>query len=65
MKAFILDVTPEMVFIDFSGREFVGKSRTSTFRASLGKFGQKSFAPQKICLLLYTYVQEVHHTRTL
>jgi len=35
---------------DLCGRKYVGKSHTNTFRASLGKFRQKSFAPQKICL---------------
>jgi len=33
--------------------KMVGKSCTTTFWASLGKFGQKSFAPPKICLLLH------------
>jgi len=37
---------------DLSGRKFAGKSRTKNFRARLGKFGQKSFAPPKIYLLL-------------
>ena len=31
----------------------MGKSRTKIFRAGLGKFGQKSFAPPNMCLLLY------------
>jgi len=38
------------------GRKFVGKSRTKTFWASLGKFGQKSFVAKissKIFLLLH------------
>jgi len=34
---------------------FVGKSCTKNFRASLGKFGQKSFAPPKFASS-YTYV---------
>jgi len=33
--------------------KMVGKSCTTTFLASLGKFGQKSFAPPRICLLLH------------
>jgi len=40
------------VFMFFVWRKFLGKSRTKTFRANLGKFGQKSFAPPKIWLLL-------------
>jgi len=32
---------------------FVGKTRTKTFRASLGKFGKKSFALPKTWLLLH------------
>jgi len=37
------------------GRKFLGRSRTTTVRASLGKFRQKSFAPPKICLLLHLW----------
>jgi len=33
----------------------VGKSCTTTFWASLGKFSQKVFAPPKICLLLHLW----------
>jgi len=36
------------------GRKFLGKSHATTFRASLGKFGQKSFAPSKFACS-YTY----------
>jgi len=48
-----LEVTSKKSLHDLCGRKFIGKSPTTTFRASLGKFGQKSFAPPKICLLLY------------
>jgi len=40
---------------DLCDRKFVGRSRTKSFRASLGKFGQKSFAPPKISLLLHLW----------
>jgi len=40
-------------------RNFVGKRRTKTFRASLGKFGQKSFAPQNVACS-YTYAFDRH-----
>jgi len=43
------------VFVIFVGEKFVGKSCTTTFRASLGKFRQKSFALQNICLLLHLW----------
>jgi len=33
------------------------------FRASLGEFGQKSFAAQKICLLLYSHVLRNHRLK--
>jgi len=33
---------------DLCGRKFVGKSGRTTFRKSLGKFGQKSFAPPNV-----------------
>jgi len=46
-----LEVTPKNGLHDFCERKFVGKSRTTTFPASLGKFGQNSSAPPKICLL--------------
>jgi len=36
------------------------QSRTKTFRASLGKFGQKSFAPPKIFLLLHLRTSTLH-----
>jgi len=39
-------------FHDLRGRVFAGKSCKKTFRKSLGKFGQKSFATPKISLLL-------------
>jgi len=39
---------------DLCGRKFIGKSRTTTFRASLWKFGLISFAPQKFACC-YTY----------
>ena len=44
----ILKVTPKKSLTDLCERKFVGKiSHTKTFHASLGKFGQKSFAPPK------------------
>jgi len=52
MKTF-LEVTPKKILNILCGRTILGKSHTTTFRASLGTFGQKSFAPPKICLLLY------------
>ena len=36
------------------------KSDPNFFRASLGKFGQKSFAPPNICLLLYLWYTYEH-----
>jgi len=57
IKAF-LEVTPKRSSVhDLCGRKFVGKSRTTTFWASLGKFGQRSFAPPKFCLLLHLWLQ--------
>jgi len=50
---FTLEVTPKKELHDLCGRKFVGKIAQKTFRASLGKFGQKSFAVPKICLLLH------------
>ena len=38
----------------------VGKSCTTTFWASLGKFGRKSFAPPKMCLLLHLCIEPKH-----
>jgi len=41
---------------DFCGKKFVSKSRTTTFRTSLGKSGQKSYAPQNFaCSCTYTF----------
>jgi len=42
---------------DLCWGKFVGKSRTTTFWASLGIVGHKSFAPQKICLLLHLWME--------
>jgi len=39
---------------DLRGRKFVGKSRRTTFRASLGQFGQKK---QKICMAATPMIQ--------
>jgi len=47
-----LELTHKKGLHDLCGRKFVGKSCRKMFRASLRKFGQKSFAPPKICLLL-------------
>jgi len=44
---------------DLCGSKFVGKSRTKTFRTSLGKFGQKSFATPKIFLFLHLWDAEI------
>jgi len=52
---FTLEVTPKKELHDLCGRKFVGKIAQKTFRASLGKFGQKSFAVPKICLLLHLW----------
>jgi len=41
------------VFMSLSGRKFVDKSCTRTFSGNLEKFGEKSFASPKICLLLH------------
>jgi len=51
MKTFFGGHTEKGLY-DLRGRTFVGKSCTKTFRESLGKFGQKSFATPKISLLL-------------
>jgi len=52
MKTF-LEVTPKKGLHDLCGRKVGGKIAQKAFRASLGKFGQKSFALPKICLLLH------------
>jgi len=44
-----LEVIPKTVFMMFVGKNI----NTKAFLASLGKFGQKSFASPKICLLLH------------
>jgi len=49
---FFLEVISRKGFNDLCGKTFVGKSRTITLRANLGKFGQNSFASPKISLLL-------------
>ena len=56
MKLFFAGCTKKGLH-DLCGRKYVGKSRPKTFRASLGKFEQKSFAPPKICLLLQLWLQ--------
>jgi len=53
IKTIFLEVTPKTGLHILCGRKFVGKRHTKTFSSSLGKFGQKSFAPPKICLLLH------------
>ena len=55
MKTFFLffEAIPKK---DFCGRKFVGKSRTYTFRASLGNFGQNPSHPQKFaCSNTYVF----------
>ena len=42
------EVTPKRGLHDLCGRKFVGKSRTKTFRASLGKFGQNPSNPKNL-----------------
>ena len=52
IRADILWRSHQKVHNDPCRKEFVGKSCTKTFLGCLGKFGQKSFATPKICLLL-------------
>jgi len=47
MKTLFMEVTPKNGFHDLCGGKSVWKIRTLSFRASLWKIGQKSFAPQK------------------
>ena len=55
---YFLKVTSKKGLDDLCERKFVGISRTKTFRASLGKFWKKSFAPPKIaCSFTYVYCQ--------
>jgi len=49
------EVTPKKGLHDLCGKIFGRKSRTKSFQKHLGKFGQKSFAPPKICLLLHLW----------
>ena len=56
VKTIFSEVTPKKGLYDLCGRKSVGKTRTKTFRASLGKVGQKSFAPPKIACS-YTYAR--------
>jgi len=46
-----LEVTRKTGFHCLCGRKYVEKRLTKTFRANSGKFGRKSFAPPKMCLL--------------
>jgi len=48
-----LELTPKMVFMIVVGENLWAKIPQKAFLASLGKFGQKSFALPKICLLLH------------
>jgi len=48
-----LEVIPKRGLHKLCGSKFVGKIRTRTFHASLGKFGKKFFATPKICLLWF------------
>jgi len=52
-----MEVIPEKVFMICVGENIRTKSCLKTFRASLGKFGQKSFVPPKIRLLLHLCLQ--------
>jgi len=54
MKTFLGGHTKKSLH-DLCGRKFVRKSHRTIFRASLGKLGQKSFAPLKICSLLHLW----------
>jgi len=56
MKTFFGDDT-QNVLHDICGRNFVGKSRTETFRESVGKLGQKSFSPPKNFLLIHLWLR--------
>ena len=53
VKTIVSRATPKKGLYVLCGRKFIGKTRTKTFRASLGKVGQKSFASPKISLLLH------------
>jgi len=49
--------TSEDHFLGGHTKKTVSKSCTTIFWASLGKFGQKSFASPKLCLLLHVCIQ--------
>jgi len=53
-----LEVISKKGLHDLCWRIFAGKSRTKTFRASLGKFGRNPSQPQKFACS-YTYAQMV------
>jgi len=57
-RPFLLsEVIPKKGLHDLRRRQFVGKTRTKTFWASLRKFGRKSFAPPaKFCLLPHLWI---------
>jgi len=54
-----LEATLKNGLLNLCGRKFVGKSHTKMFRTSLGRFGQKSFKPPKICLLLHLCTTDI------
>jgi len=60
-----LEATPQKGLHDVCGSKFVGKSRTTTFRASLGKFGKNpSQLPKFACSHTYaivTYKNTFYH----
>ena len=57
----IMEVTPKQGLLDLCERKILGKvSHTKTFRISLGKLRQKSFASPKVCLLLHLWDSLLH-----
>jgi len=50
-----LQITSKKVFMIFVGENLWAKIAQKPFRASLGRFGQKSFALPNICLLLHLW----------
>jgi len=50
-----LEATPKKVFVILVGKNLWAKIAQKAFRASLGKFGQESFALPEICVLLHLW----------
>jgi len=55
----VFGVTSKKSLHDLCVRKFAGRSRTKTFRASLGKVRQKSFTPPRIYLLLHPWTRYI------